>query len=352
MIDAIYCVSLNRLEKRRKGMIELLTPFADEFDVYFLDAIDWEDFSIQEFHDEGFFAYEHWKLETSNNKWYSRDVKMGELGCMVSHYLIWNHIYSNHDRALILEDDCHFPNGIEKFIEGLNRANKFMNQNDCDIFYLGCWPHVGFEGEKIDDHIEKCNMIYTTHSYIVTKDSAKELFSSGIKENLIAADDYLSSTFCEHPREDIRNLYTNRKLKAYRLIDDVTDQNVSHNPKNSSYSISDSEIERSSFISTDSYTARSQNPYYNLFYDVDHLIWILEDGLSERDIESIRFEVISEGRHLADALYDKEDFKEGWELRVPIPSDEVSYTVKIDDKIVETGIKRENSLFFDNELFR
>jgi hypothetical protein len=112
-----------------------------------------------------------------------------------------------------------------------------MDQNECDIFYLGCAPVAGFEGERVNDYIEKCNMTYNTQSYIVTKDSAKELFSSGIRENLITTDEYISSTFCEHPREDIRNLYSNRKLKAYRLINSVTDQ--VDNKKNSEVDYSD-----------------------------------------------------------------------------------------------------------------
>ena len=115
---------------------------------------------------------------------------------------------------------------------------------------MNCIPleDGGFYGEKINDDIEKCNMVYNSDSYIVTKESAKELFSSGIKENLITTDEYIGSTFCEHPREDIRNLYSNRKLTAYRLIENATDQSVSHEDIGTLGGIEKSEVENSNFV--------------------------------------------------------------------------------------------------------
>ena len=229
MIDAIYCVSLNRLPERRNLMIELLSSFESVFDIYIFDAIDWKEFSVEKFNEEGFFVYDSWKIENSDNYWYKRELKMGSLCNLLGHFSIWNHIYNNYNSALILEDDVHFHRGIEVFIDGLNCACNFMDNNVCDIFYLNCIPFEkeGFYGTKINDEIEKCNMVYNSDSYIVTQKSARELFSSGIKENLITTDEYIGSTFCEHPREDIRNLYKNKKLIAHRLIENVTDQSVS-----------------------------------------------------------------------------------------------------------------------------
>ena len=347
MVDAIYCVSLSRLPERRSAMVELLLPFVDTFDVYIFDAIDWKEFSPQKFNNEGFFVYDSWKLEDSSIGWYSRELKMGSLCNLVGHFSIWNHIYSNYDRALILEDDVRFNLGIAEFVEGMNRATRFMDKNDCDIFYLSCWPVEGTElGEQVDEHIEKCNLVYNSHSYIVNKDSAKELFSSGIRENLITTDEYLASTFCEHRREDIRNLYTNRKLKAYRLIDDVTDQNVTHKR-----GAEKSEVE-TSLDATASYKPRQAQPYYHISYDMDVIKFIIPVSLSRKNVSHLHLEVISNGEYLANAYYSDEDFGSEWFLNTLIPSDEVvSYNIKINNKIVETGIKEKDSLFFDVEYY-
>jgi len=53
MIEAIYCVSLSRLSERRNSMIDLLSPFENVFDIYFFDAIDWKDLSVEKFNEEG-----------------------------------------------------------------------------------------------------------------------------------------------------------------------------------------------------------------------------------------------------------------------------------------------------------
>ena len=93
MIGAIYCVSLSRLHERRKAIIELLLPFEDVFDVYIFDAIDWKSVSLENFNDENFFVYDSWKDQSSPNRWYVRDLKMGSLCNLVGHFSIWKHIH-------------------------------------------------------------------------------------------------------------------------------------------------------------------------------------------------------------------------------------------------------------------
>tara|TARA_Y100000590_G_scaffold35900_1_gene38965 strand:+ start:4710 stop:5417 length:708 start_codon:yes stop_codon:yes gene_type:complete len=214
------------LVERRDFIINLLSPFQKEFDIYVFDAIDHQNVSLEDLNSEGFFTYDSWKMEDSNNFWYSRDLKMGSICNLLGHYNIWKHIYDNYQFALVLEDDVKFVG--RDFRESLFIASNFMKTNDCDLFYLGCWPVKGYETEEVDDIIEKVGYTYNSHAYIVTKDSAKELFSSGIKNNLITTDEYIASTYCEHPREDIRHLYSNRKLNAYRFKDDVVVQRVGH----------------------------------------------------------------------------------------------------------------------------
>lgn len=245
MIDAIYCVSLSRTVIRRKKMIEMLSSFQDIFDVYFFEAVDWKKISVDDFYNEGFSIYDSWKIEGHWNKWYSKDLRMGSLCNLLGHYSIWKHILkSNYESALILEDDVAYTNGEAYFVEGLNIAYDFIKNNNCDIFYLSCWPVDGYDHQKINDKVEKIDYTYNAHSYIVTNDAARELSFSGIDKNLITNDEYITSTYCEHPREDIRNLYRNRKLNAYRLMNDVIDQYIGSSNNTNHLS----EIETSDYI--------------------------------------------------------------------------------------------------------
>ena len=61
MIDAIYCISLNRLPERRNNCIQLLST-VDFCPVYFLDAVDASMYTKQDFHDEGIYEYEDWEI--------------------------------------------------------------------------------------------------------------------------------------------------------------------------------------------------------------------------------------------------------------------------------------------------
>ena len=69
MIESIYCVSLNRLSERRKKMIDTLTPFQNDFDIYFYDAIDWKETTMEEINNQGFYIYDSWKIINSSNRW-------------------------------------------------------------------------------------------------------------------------------------------------------------------------------------------------------------------------------------------------------------------------------------------
>lgn len=218
MIDAIYVISLERLPERRKKITDLLSE-VDFCPVYLFDAVDGQKLSASSMSKEGFYCYDGWEIASDNN-WWNRPVKLGEAGCMLSHYLVWKDILKKgFETALILEGDATFV--YEDLVKGLQIVNNFVGHYD--IFYLGCNPIES--GLKVNSLFAKCDYTYNTHGYIVTKECAGLLASSGIEKNLITPDEFLSVSFCDHPREDLRDLYSfKRKLNAYRLLSDVVTQ--------------------------------------------------------------------------------------------------------------------------------
>tara|TARA_Y100000310_G_C20691241_1_gene822374 strand:- start:720 stop:1472 length:753 start_codon:yes stop_codon:yes gene_type:complete len=229
MIDVIYCISLERMNERRKRAITLLSSIS-LCPVYFMDAVDAKQYTMKDFNESGFFVYDSWKLEKDkcqvrmnhrliNFTYWQRPVTTGEVGCAVSHYSVWDFFSrSKYQRALILEADIKFEQ--ETFLYALDIYAETIKNNQSDIFYLGCMSYL--DGEAINNHVIECKFSYQLHSYIIEKEACEVLLNSGFENNLIAADEYVPSLYSEHPREDVRDLYTSkRKLIAHRLINNV-----------------------------------------------------------------------------------------------------------------------------------
>ena len=213
-----YVVSLNRLVDRKTQIIKSLLPFIGKVSIFFYDAIDWKDYSLEDLNSEGYDAYHDWKLSDTGNMYWDRELKLGELACSIGHYNIWRHIKENNFKySLILEDDSNFQ--LENFLSALNTSYSFLSNNNCDIFYIS--SNSNTEVKEFKPGINICGYEYNTHAYIVTLEGANKIINSGLKENLIPADEFLSCTFFNHPREDLRNLYSAKNLVAYKLADNT-----------------------------------------------------------------------------------------------------------------------------------
>ena len=119
MLDAVYCLSLDRLKDRRINAINMLSGI-NFCDVYLVDAIDGRECGFGGFNKEGIYEYKNWKLSKEESQlqtnsgsvdmiYWQREVNEGEMGCGLSHYLAWKHAYElKLDKVLILEDDFYF----------------------------------------------------------------------------------------------------------------------------------------------------------------------------------------------------------------------------------------------------
>ena len=96
------------------------------------------------------------------------------------------------------------------------------------IAYLGR-NALDAENEKsIDSSWVEPLSSYNTHSYIVTNNAAKILVNDyNFTKNIITPDEFLSATYTEHRREDIRALFP-PKLKAIATKEDFMVQVRQH----------------------------------------------------------------------------------------------------------------------------
>lgn len=149
-------------------------------------------------------------------------LKLGEVGCSLSHLKIWKKIvHENLDKVIILEDDL-------ESIPDFNILNK-INSN-YDLLYL-IRKKVNNCDEKIIEKINNFDIVeasfsYWTSGYVLTFDGAKKLLSTNFENNLIAVDEYIPIMCgCNHFNEYLNSIasrnYIGEKLKALAFKDNI-----------------------------------------------------------------------------------------------------------------------------------
>ena len=151
-------------------------------------------------------------------KWWARPLTRGEIGCTISHWAIWN---DSEGPMTILEDDALFDKDMELkrdlAIDTLESMGKSW-----DLLYLGRVPQVTPE-EKVYKNIVKPNFSYCTYGYVLSKSGVKKIRKYKVNKAIIPADEFLSSTYTEHPRPDVSFKYP-PTLEAYALLPSLVRQ--------------------------------------------------------------------------------------------------------------------------------
>lgn len=154
--------------------------------------------------------YPHWKIE-SDNKWWNRDLTPGEIGCSLSHIAVWKDaLLKDFKNILVLEED--FLSNGSLALKDLKLPTKY------DLLYLG--------RNKVDESIAEDEVLdifympsysYNSHAYVLNKSGIKKLAACNLQDNIIPVDEFLSTTFCLHPRQDLRHLFGDPKIYALTL---------------------------------------------------------------------------------------------------------------------------------------
>lgn len=148
----------------------------------------------------------NWKIE-SENSWYNRPLKKGEVGCMLSHLTVLKEAYdSGQDYVLILEED----------FKPLRKLDlKDLPDYNWDICFLGRNPVTDDEG-IVDDKFVVPGYSYNTHAILYRRSGIEKILQGKPERYIMPWDEYLAATYCEHPRKDLDFIWTDVKAIAYR----------------------------------------------------------------------------------------------------------------------------------------
>lgn len=159
-IDHYYCINLKHRVDRKNRCVEIFNNLS--IDVEFVDGVQ----------------------VVSKHK-----ITNGQLGCLLSHYNIYLDIVKNKYRtALILEDDVEF---VENFVCLYDEFFKRVPKNYYILYLGGNHQH---KIENISENVARIYFTLTTHSYMITYKTAKELieFFNSISEFREPIDVYLT----------------------------------------------------------------------------------------------------------------------------------------------------------------
>jgi glycosyl transferase family 25 len=233
--DFILCINLKRSVERKERIIKIINEiiYSQEFD--FIEACDGNDLKANypELPDN-FKFYRNWKIESDSNKYWNRELNIGEIACSISHFKSWEYVAKSNKRTLIIEDDAYF---CEDFLNKMKLIYKeYLNNissTEIDFLYLGRNDLLK-EFKMLTENICIPSFSYRSHAYIITPRMANILINSeNFKNNLIPVDEFLPTIYCDHLREDIKTLFPNMRLKAFAVepsivfqLEDVDSENV------------------------------------------------------------------------------------------------------------------------------
>ncbi|KFB49662.1 Glycosyltransferase 25 family member [Anopheles sinensis] len=208
-LSNIYMINLNRREERRTKMLKHFDLLG--LDVEHFPAVDGKQLDDKKVHDLGIRF-----LPGYADPFHKRPMTMGEIGCFLSHYYIWERMVRlNQQEVLVLEDDIRFEPFFRRRAYGvLSDARRIRGW---DLIYFGRKRLQEEEEKWIDgsEYLVKAGYSYWTLGYVITLEGAKKLLRENPLQKLLPVDEYIPIMFGNHPNESWAGHFHGRTLNAW-----------------------------------------------------------------------------------------------------------------------------------------
>ncbi|XP_076622754.1 glycosyltransferase 25 family member [Colletes latitarsis] len=205
-VDNIYMINLLRRPERRDRMYRLFKELGIRAET--IDAIDGSSLNQSVLNTVGIEMMSEYA-----DPYHDRPMTMGEVGCFLSHYTIWNKVLENgFEKVIVLEDDVRFePFFRQKVNYILTELDNL--QLDWDLVYLGRKKLEKTESSIIGSkNLVRAAYSYWTLGYILSAKGARKLVEANPLKKLIPVDEYLPILSDAHPRDDWKAHYSKRNL--------------------------------------------------------------------------------------------------------------------------------------------
>lgn len=191
-IDKIYVISLKKNRERANNVIKELNKLGGIFlNCSIFDAIDGSKLTQKEINN---YLSIKAQYTLKNPSTYDEIRAVGEIGCYLSHYKIWEDIILNDFKnCIIFEDDAFAEENYKTIMNYINTI-----PNDYDIAYLGWWNRYSYKYNKknnnwlyTDKLVNNKSMVLGLYSYILNNSGAKKLITKALPID-IQVDSFIS----------------------------------------------------------------------------------------------------------------------------------------------------------------
>lgn len=202
-----YVVSLPRRPDRRERMRRMLptelcatytSDWQGPFDGHHLDRVTLDDLG---------YRLHPWQL-ASENPWWSRPLKLGEIACTLAHRACWQHAADSGREpfVLILEDDAVVgPDFLGRLLEGLAQLRSTAQVRPFGLLYLGRVP-LGSD-QTASPGFVKPGYSHCTFGYLLTRPAVTTLLAARVEHAIVPVDELLPALYIDHPRPDLRTRF-------------------------------------------------------------------------------------------------------------------------------------------------
>ena len=207
----VFVVNLARRPDRRARMERILPPSWDvEFTTHWAGPLDGASIDPAEMQAYGLFD---WQVE-STNEWWNRPLKLGEIGCAISHLLCWRRAAEQKSElTVVLEDDVSLAPGIAIELDARLAGLRALDPA-WDLVYLGRWALEPAADIPVGDGLVRPCYSFCTFGYALSAAGLAKLLDVGFELELIPVDELFPALYLPHPRADVRDRYPAR-LSAY-----------------------------------------------------------------------------------------------------------------------------------------
>lgn len=157
-----------------------------------------------------------WQIE-SDNPWWSRPLKYGEIGCTLAHLACWRHAAQSGDEPfiVILEDDAILPaTFLDELLAGLHRLTR---HSPFDLLYLGRYPLEPEHDRPAAAGFVSPAYSHCTFGYLLTRRALDLLLATHLEHAIVPVDEFLPSLYIDHPRSDLVARFP-RQLTAFAFV--------------------------------------------------------------------------------------------------------------------------------------
>ncbi|XP_011877481.1 PREDICTED: glycosyltransferase 25 family member isoform X1 [Vollenhovia emeryi] len=205
-LDRIYMINLLRRPERRKRMQTLFKELGIRAEI--IDAVDGRTLNESSLKESGVVP-----MPEYSDPYHKRPMTMGEIGCFLSHYFVWQKVLEHgYKSIMVLEDDVRFEPFFRQKVDYVLAELSDLGI-EWDLIYMGRKRLVKSEnlvnGSKF---LVRAGYSYWTLGYILSDSGAKKLIGAMPLGKLIPVDEFLPILSDTHPEKQWAAQFPTRDL--------------------------------------------------------------------------------------------------------------------------------------------